>query len=165
MLSFPQSLFVRSVFGNCRSQKWRGNAGAEKVYTDWKTIFPGVQSKSPLAQFEAISPLSLFFLQVKQHQLPQLLLRLVLHTLHHLCLLPFSGHTPAPQCLSCREDPKTEHRIWGVASPVASTGGWSLLAALLFVQAGMPWTCQLASSSNANFVFNSGGKPYAVFLI
>lgn len=28
-------------------------------------------------------------------------------------LLPFSGEAPAPQCLPCREGPKSDPRIWG----------------------------------------------------
>jgi len=36
--------------------------------------------------------------------------------------LLFSGHTPAPQCPSCSEEPKTEHSTRGAASPVLSTG-------------------------------------------
>ena len=40
--------------------------------------------------------------------------------------LPFSGHTPAPQCPSCSEGPKTEHSTRGAASPVLSTGAPSL---------------------------------------
>ena len=41
-------------------------------------------------------------------------------------LLLFFGHAPARQCPSCCEGPKTEHSIWGVVSPVLSTGGRSL---------------------------------------
>ena len=37
--------------------------------------------------------------------------------------LPFSGHIPGPQCLSCSEGPKTGHSTRGAASPVLSTGG------------------------------------------
>lgn len=37
--------------------------------------------------------------------------------------LPFSRLTPVLQCLSCSEEPRTEHRTWGVVSPVSSTGG------------------------------------------
>jgi len=39
--------------------------------------------------------------------------------------MPFSGHTPGPQCLSCNEGPKTEHSARGAASPVLSTEGRS----------------------------------------
>jgi len=39
--------------------------------------------------------------------------------------LPFSGHAPAPPCLSCSEGPKAEHSTPGVASQVPSTGAWS----------------------------------------
>ena len=61
-------------------------------------------------------------LQTKQSQLPQLLLiRIVLQTPHQF-FLPFSGHIPAPQCLSCSEGPRTEHSTQSVASPVLSTG-------------------------------------------
>ena len=42
-----------------------------------------------------------------------------------LALLPFSGHTPRPQCLSCSEWFKTECSTQGVASPELSTGRWS----------------------------------------
>lgn len=49
-------------------------------------------------------------------------------------LLLFSGHVPTPQCPSCSEGPKTGHRIWGVASPVPSTGGWSLPWSFLFMK-------------------------------
>lgn len=40
--------------------------------------------------------------------------------------LPGSGQAPAPQCLSCNEKLKTEHRIWGATSPVPGTRGQSL---------------------------------------
>ena len=40
-------------------------------------------------------------------------------------LLPFSGQAPSSQCLSCSEGPKTEHSIWGAASPVQSRGARS----------------------------------------
>lgn len=46
---------------------------------------------------------------------------------HQTCVLPFPssipffGRTPAPQCPFCTEGSKTEHRIWGLASPVPST--------------------------------------------
>jgi len=36
--------------------------------------------------------------------------------------LPFSGHAPEPQCLSCGEGPKTEHRTDSTASPELNTG-------------------------------------------
>lgn len=45
-------------------------------------------------------------------------------------LLPFSGLTPARQCRSCSEEPRTEDRTWGVASSVPSTWVQSL-----------PWSC------------------------
>lgn len=63
VLFFPQSFFMRSSwgFGNHRSQKPRGSAGAKKVYSCWKRIFPDNQFKSPLAQFESISPQRIFF--------------------------------------------------------------------------------------------------------
>lgn len=58
------------------------------------------------------------FLQVEYPQLPQLLLTgFVLQTLYQLPF-PFSGLTPASQCLSCSEGPKTGHSTRGVASPV-----------------------------------------------
>jgi len=53
------------------------------------------------------------------------------HSPYNLCsrclsaLLPFSGHAPGPQFLSCTEEPKTEHSTRGVASPVLSIEGWS----------------------------------------
>ena len=37
--------------------------------------------------------------------------------------LPFSGHAPGPQCLSCSEWPKTEHSTWGAASPGLNIDG------------------------------------------
>ena len=39
--------------------------------------------------------------------------------------LPFSGHVPGPQCLSCSEGPKTEHNTQSAALPVLSTEGRS----------------------------------------
>lgn len=46
--------------------------------------------------------------------------------------LLFSKHASAPQCLSCSAGPRTDPKIWGVASPVASTEWQSL-----------PWSCWL----------------------
>jgi len=46
-------------------------------------------------------------------------------------LLPFSGHAPGPQCLSCSEGPKTEHSTQSADSPVLSRSG----------QSSIPWGC------------------------
>ena len=102
-------------------------------------IFPNIQSKPPLMQLEDIAsrPIADYLgeetntcftttscqvvvesnkvppqpplLQTKQPQIPQLLLvrRVLLDP--SPASLPFSGHTPAPQCLSCSEGLKTEH--------------------------------------------------------
>jgi len=49
-------------------------------------------------------------LQTEPFHLPQLLpIRLVLQTPLWGTLLIFSGHAPGPRCLSCSEEPKTEH--------------------------------------------------------
>ena len=81
--------------------------------------------------------------------------------------IPFSGHAPAPQSLSCSEGPKTDPTIRGGASAVPKTGGRTvtapvLLATLLLTQARMPmsflatwhtWACvqQLLATTPRSF--------------
>ena len=62
--------------------------------------------------------------QTKQPQFPQLLL-IDLCSRPLTASLPYSGHAPGPQCLSCSEGPKTEHNTRG-AVPKLSTEGQSL---------------------------------------
>lgn len=125
-----------------------------------KNFFPNIRSKPCLLQLEAIfsCPITSYrgqetnphlaassfqvvienskvtpqhpFLQDKHLQLPQKFLTEFCAPDPSPALFSFSGHTPAPQCFSCRKWPKTEPRIWGVASPVSSTEGWS-----------RPWSC------------------------
>lgn len=56
--------------------------------------------------------------------------------------VPFSRFTPAPQCLSCSEEPKTDHGIWGVTSINAGYRGLVTALVLLtmnsLVQTRMP---------------------------
>ncbi|KAK4827716.1 hypothetical protein QYF61_021016 [Mycteria americana] len=85
--------------------------------------FPNVQSKPPLAQLEAISsrPITCYLGEETDPHLATTSFQT--RALDPSpASLPFSGHAPAPQCLSCSEGPKTEHRIRGAASPVPSTG-------------------------------------------
>jgi len=119
-----------------------------------KEIIPNIQSRPPPMQLEAIAshPISCYLgeetnthltttsfqvvvesskvspksplLQIKQPQFPEPLLKTCALD-PSTALLPFSGHAPAPQCLSCSEGPKTKHSTPGTTSPVLSTGARS----------------------------------------
>ncbi|KAK4828887.1 hypothetical protein QYF61_001445 [Mycteria americana] len=86
-------------------------------------IFPNTQSKRPLVQLETASsyPIACYLGEETDPHLSTTSFQTSALD-PSPASLPFSGHAPAPQCLSCSEGPKTEHSIQGVVSPVPSTG-------------------------------------------
>ncbi|KAK4814264.1 hypothetical protein QYF61_012819 [Mycteria americana] len=86
--------------------------------------FPNIQSKPPLVQLEAISscPITCYLgEETNPHISTTSFQTSALDP--SPASLPFSGHAPAPQCLSCSGGPKTEHSIRGAASPVPGVQG------------------------------------------
>lgn len=121
---------------------------ATQPFPSHEDIFPNIQTKSPLAQPEAILsqperrgwpplPYNLLSGNTESAKVPppRVFSRLINPSFFNCsswenthspdpspALLPSSGHTPASQCLSCCEG-LTEDKIWGVASPAPSSKG------------------------------------------
>lgn len=88
-------------------------------------VFLDIKHKPPLVRFQAISSCLCWVSRCLENE--RLITPVPSTSLHDLLsrsftiLLPFFVHAPLPQCLSYREGPKTEHGIWGAASPEPST--------------------------------------------
>ena len=99
-------------------------------------------------------------LQAKQSQFRQpLLISLARQSSHPPALLPFSGHTPEPPCLSCSEGPRTKQTHYSRCGLTRAEyrgriTSLLLLTALFLLQARMPLAF-LATLAHCWLMFSS----------